>query len=466
VSLAQGFPGSYAQLHTYHDILCKEKDPTATCAAWQPASFGADNYAGTNDQSEKTKALYGQLRFGWDNLKYPVDGNVGLRYVKTDSTARGYTVFSSTAPTGGAQVGVPIPNIRPFAEAKDYENSYHNFLPSLNLRLKASDTLQFRFAAAAAMSRPDFTQLQGYTTLSETADTSTNAAGVTTVNSVSLTGSGDGNPNLRPTTSKQIDVTMEWYFAPTGSFTAALFNKRLKDIIVKQLYTKQLPDTDGKMHDFTVTGPVNGAKGHARGIELAFQQYFDKLPGALSGLGVQANFTFVDSKRDLYNGVSQKYCTGGDNAANLNLNLNGCDTNGLTFGDLPLENLSRQSYNIALLYDKGPWSSRLAYNWRSKSLQGVNVNGTKGSDGLDSNPASPTYGQTNVAWALPTWADAYGQLDASVFYKFSDKVSLGLEAQNLTDSTYKQLMQQNIGMMGRAWFKTGRRVVAKLSYDF
>jgi TonB-dependent receptor len=466
VSLAQGFPGSYAQLHTYHDILCKEKDPTATCAAWQPASFGADNYAGTNDQSEKTKALYGQLRFGWDNLKYPVDGNVGLRYVKTDSTARGYTVFSSTAPTGGAQVGVPIPNIRPFAEAKDYENSYHNFLPSLNLRLKASDTLQFRFAAAAAMSRPDFTQLQGYTTLSETADTSTNAAGVTTVNSVSLTGSGDGNPNLRPTTSKQIDVTMEWYFAPTGSFTAALFNKRLKDIIVKQLYTKQLPDTDGKMHDFTVTGPVNGAKGHARGIELAFQQYFDKLPGALSGLGVQANFTFVDSKRDLYNGVSQKYCTGGDNAANLNLNLNGCDTNGLTFGDLPLENLSRQSYNVALLYDKGPWSSRLAYNWRSKSLQGVNVNGTKGSDGLDSNPASPTYGQTNVAWALPTWADAYGQLDASVFYKFSDKVSLGLEAQNLTDSTYKQLMQQNIGMMGRAWFKTGRRVVAKLSYDF
>jgi iron complex outermembrane receptor protein len=466
VSLAQGFPGTYAQLHTYHDILCKEKDPTATCAAWQPASFGADNYAGTNDQSEKTKAVYGQLRFGWDNLKYPVDGNVGLRYVKTDSNARGYTVFTSTAPTGSNMVGVSVPNILPFAEGKDYQNSYHNFLPSLNLRLKASDTLQFRFAAASALSRPDFTQLQGYTTLSETADTSTNAAGVTTVNSVSLTGSGDGNPNLRPTTSKQIDVTMEWYFAPTGSFTAAVFNKRLKDIIIKQVYTKQLPDTAGQMHDFTVTGPVNGASGHARGVELAFQQYFDKLPGAWSGLGVQANFTFVDSKRELYKGVYSKYCTGGDNAANLNLNLNGCDTNGLTFGDLPLENLSRQSYNLALLYDKGPVSARLAYNWRSKALQAVNVNGTKGTDGLDSNPASATYGQTNVAWALPTWSDAYGQLDASVFYKFTDKVSLGLEAQNLTDATYKQLMQQNIGMMGRAWFKTGRRVVAKLSYDF
>ncbi len=393
-----------------------------------------------------------------------MDGNIGVRYVKTDSTAHGYTVFNSTAPTGPTQ-GVQIPVISPFAKAQDFDNSYHNVLPSLNLRLKASDTLQFRFAAASALSRPDFTQLQAYTQLSQSAD-STTVNGVTTVNSLTQSGIGSGNPNLRPTTSKQFDLTMEWYFAPTGSFTAAVFNKRLKDIIINQVYNYQIPDSTGKLQNFTVTGPVNGAKGTAKGIELAYQQYFDKLPGALSGLGVQANFTFVDSKRDLYNPVYSKYCTGGDSAANVNLNLNGCDTNGTTFGNLPLENLSRQSYNLALLYDKGPWSARLAYNWRSKSLQGVNVNGTKGGDGTDSNPASPTYGQTNVAWALPTWADAYGQLDASAFYKFSDKVSLGVEAQNLTDSTYKQLMQQNIGMMGRAWFKTGRRVVAKLSYDF
>jgi TonB-dependent receptor len=281
---------------------------------------------------------------------------------------------------------------------------------------------------------------------------------------VSLTGSGDGNPMLRPTTSRQIDLTAEWYFAPTGSFTAAVFNKRLKDIVVKQTYIKQLADTSASC--MTSPSPVRStAPGYARGFELAFQQYFDKLPGALSGLGVQANFTFVDSERKLYTPVYQKYCTGGDNAANVNLNMNGCDTNGTTFGNLPLENLSRQSYNLALLYDKGP-SRRVAYNWRSKALQGVNVNGTKGGDATDSNPASPTYGQTNVAWALPTWSDAYGQLDASMFYKFTDKIQLGLEAQNLTDSTYKQLMQQNIGMMGRAWFKTGRRVVAKLSYDF
>jgi TonB-dependent receptor len=465
VSLAEGYPGSYATLHSYYDMLCADAGNTCT-SGWKPASFGTDP-SGTNNQSEKTQALYGQLRFGWDELKYPIDGNVGLRYVKTKSNAQGYIVYTSTAPTGGNLTGVPIPNIAPFAKAQDFENNYHNFLPSLNLRLKATDKLQFRFAAASALSRPDFTQLQGYTTLSQSADTVTNTAtGVTTVNSVSQTGVGTGNPNLRPTTAKQVDLTMEWYFAPTGSFTAAVFNKRLKDIIINQIYNYQLADTKGTPQNFTVTGPVNGASGHARGFELAYQQYFDKLPGALSGLGVQANFTFVDSKTDLYNPVSQKYCTSDSTAANVNLNLNGCDTNGTTFGDLPLQNLSRQSYNLALLYDKGPWSARLAYNWRSKSLQAVNVNGTQGTDGLDTNPSSPTYGQHVVAWGLPTWAGAYGQLDASVFYKFSDKLQLGLEAQNLTDATYHQLMQQSTGMMGRAWFKTGRRASVKLSYDF
>ena len=466
VSLAQGFPASYAQLHTYHDILCQAINPASSCTPWAPATFGTDP-SGNNDQSEKTKALYGQLRFGWDDLKYPIDGNVGLRYVKTDSTAHGYTVFTSSAPNGGILTGVPVPSILPFSKAQDFDNSYHNFLPSLNLRMKASDELQFRLAIAQGLSRPDFTQLQAYTSLSQTANSTTNTAtGVTNVNSVSQTGTGTGNPNLRPTTSRQIDLTAEWYFAPTGSFTAAVFNKQLKDIIINRSYDYQLPDTTGKMQDFTVTGPINGAKGYARGIELSFQQYFDKLPGAWSGLGVQANYTFVDSKRDLYSPISQKYCSGGNTADNLNLNLNGCDTNGMTFGNLPLEGLSRQSYNLALLYDKGPWSGRLAYNWRAKSLQAVNVNGTQGTDGLDSNPASPTYGQHNVAWALPTWSGAYGELDGSLFYKINEQLQLGVEAQNLTNALYRQLMQQSTGMNTRAVFSTGRRVSAKLSYNF
>ncbi len=470
VGLATGYPETYTALHKYHDILCAEQHggSSASCGAWTPATFGTDP-SGLNQQSEKTKAFYTQLRFGFDDLAFPVDGNVGVRYVKTDSTAFGYTVFKPqiSIPAGYTQTGPAIPNIPAFAQAQDYNNSYGNVLPSLNLRMKASEKLQFRFAYAGALSRPDFSDMQGYTSLSETADTTNNTAThVLTVNHVNLTGNAAGNPMLKPTTSRQLDLTAEWYFAPGSSVTMAVFNKQLKDIVINQTYTYALPDVTGAMHDFTVTGPVNGAKGHARGVELAYQQYFDKLPGWMSGFGVQANYTYVDSKRELYKPVYQPYCSGAGNAENLNLGLNGCDTNGQSFGNLPLQNLSKNAYNLALMYDKGPISARLAYNWRSKSLQNVNVNGTQGGDGTDTNPASSTYGQTNVAWGLPTWADSYGQLDASVFYKLSENLTLGLEAQNINDAKFRQLMEQHIGMKGRAWFVSGPRYSAQVRYVF
>jgi TonB-dependent receptor len=468
VALANGYPDSYAALHKYHDILCAEAHggDTSSCGAWKPATFGTDP-AGTNDQSEKTRAFYTQVRFGFDELRYPIDGNLGVRYVKTNMTAHGYTTFTPniTIPSGNSVTGQPIVSIPAFKQAQDFDNSYHNVLPSLNLRMKANDQLQFRFGFAGAMSRPDFSQLQAYTTLSQTADLTSNGT-VTTVNSVNLSGEASGNPKLRPITSRQTDLTAEWYFSPVGSFTVAVFNKRLKDVIINQVFNFQIPDVSGNMQNFAVTGPVNGAKGHARGIELAYQQYFDKLPGWMSGIGLQANYTYVDSKQKLYSPVFSPFCGGSGQTASLNTNMNGCDTNGQTFSDLPLPLLSKNAYNIALLYDKGPWSARLAYSWRSKNLQAVNVNGTNGGDGTDTNPASPTFGQHVVRWALPTWADSYGTLDASLFYQATERLSIGLEGTNLTDAKYRQLMQQHTGMMGRAWFVSGPRYSIKMRYSF
>ncbi|WP_431103669.1 TonB-dependent receptor [Roseateles noduli] len=465
VNTTSGYPDSYAALHKYHDILCAEQHggDTSACAPWTPASFGTDP-AGTNDQRERTQAAFAQLRFAMDDWKYPVDGNVGLRVVRTESRASGYTVFSGKQVPAGA-TGVPVPVIPNFSEAGNFQNNYTDALPSLNLRLKASEKLQFRFALGKGISRPDFSQLQAYTTLSQDF-TSTTVNGQTVVSNVTQTGTASGNPMLKPIKSTQGDLTAEWYFDRTGSLTFGAFHKQLRDIILNQTFVRQIPDASGQLQNFITTGPINGAKGRATGFEVAFQTYFDKLPGWLAGFGIQANYTFVDSKTKLYDPVSQAYCSGGNSAGNLNLNLNGCDTDGRTFGNLPLQNLSKNAYNLALLYDRGDISARLAYSWRSKYLQAVNVNGTQGGDGLDTNPASPTQGQTNVAWGLPVWAGSYGQLDAGVYYKFSEHLTFGVEAQNLTNATYKQLMQQQIGTVGRAWFDTGRRytVTARMSF--
>ena len=140
------------------------------------------------------------------------------------------------------------------------------------------------------------------------------------------------------------------------------------------------------------------------------------------------------------------------------------------FSDLPLQGLSKKTVNLALMYGHGPLQMRLAYNWRSGFLLGVNNFGTNGTDLLDLNPASPTYGvhrtDNTQAYGLPLWQEAYGQLDGSIFYQVTPKFRIGLEAQNLGNTVTKQTMQQHSGMLGHAWFYTGRRFAAKASYDF
>ena len=459
VSLAAGYPNSYALLHGYTNELCS--GGSTTCSFYHPAAYGTNDPAGTNVQTERTQTAFSQLRFGWDDWKIPVDGNLGLRMVRTEADAHGYTVYTPPSNVPAGATGVPIPVIPAFAVAKDFKNTYNDFLPSLNLRAKATNDLQFRFALAKAMTRPDFSQMQAYTTLSTTPTYA--SSGSSDVVSVSNTGTGSGNPNLRPIKSNQADVTAEWYFSKASSLTFAAFDKELKDIIVNQSYNVPVTDASGNTVQFTTTAPVNGAKGYARGFEVAYQQYFDKLPGFLSGFGVQANYTFVNSHTSPYNPVNAAFCGGTSGGAdNLNLNINGCDTNGQPFGNLPLQGVSRNTFNFALLFDQGPISARVAYNWRSKYLQAVNVNGTQGTDGTD--PANPTV--HNLAWGLPLYADGFGQLDASIFYKIDDHFTVGLEGTNLTDSTYKQLMQQHIGMMGRAYFTSGPSYNAQLRYTF
>jgi iron complex outermembrane receptor protein len=478
-NMARGYPGTYDLLHSYRDSLCADGQ---VCTPYIRSTFSPTDYTMINDVSEKARAAYTQLRFGFDDLKYPIDGNIGIRVVRTNLVAAGYTSYSPptpiTTPVGGSISGVPVPVIAAFAIPNDYDNSYNKVLPTMNLRMKYSDKLQFRLGFGTAMSRPDFNQMQGSASLNEswsaivtpaqlTADNHTIAVpGHVEVTSVSLGGNADGNPRLKPIMARQIDLTAEWYFAQGSSLTFAIFNKDLKDVIVSQMSTLQHADVNGKLQTFTVSSPTNGALGKARGFEVAYQQYYDNLPSWMSGFGTQASFTFVNSKRTLYRPITNAYCSSASDAVgtgNLDLYTNGCDTDGRTFSDLPLVGLSRTSANLALMYDKGPLSMRLAYNWRSRYLQAVNTWGARGTDGKNADPAN--LGAT-VAYGLPLWAASYGQLDGSIFFKLTDKLQIGLEAQNLNNAVFKQEMQQHAITAAHAWFVTGPRYTAQMRYSF
>ena len=480
-ALARDFPNGWSKLHDYHTLLCQEQAAAqgwGTCDAWKPATF--DTPSALNTQTEKTRAAYAQLRFGFDDLKYPIDGNVGIRYVRTANTTHGYIAYDPTNVSIPGDVPVEgvntLVNIAKFETPRSTDTSYNNWLPSLNLRMKVNDQLQFRFAAAKAMARPDFNQLQSLTTLSSPANQLTIKDPVTLADQRvvfsgnNLTGTSDGNPLLKPVTATNIDLTAEWYFAKAGSLTVSAFNKDIKNIIVNTTYGYTVKDVNGKDQTFAVTHPINGAHGYARGFEIAHQQYYDFVPDWLRGIGTQASWTYVSSERKLNQEVPAAFCAGSDQS-NMNLSMNGCDTDGRPFGNTPLEGLSRHTINFAVMYEQHGLSARLAYNWRSRYLVAVNTWGSRGNNGLNTNPAAgdrfliPTP-NSDQAYGLPLWQAPYGQLDGSIFYDFTDRFRVGLEAQNLNNAKTRQQMQQHAGMFTRQLYMSGPRYTIQAQYSF
>jgi len=460
LDLAKGYPGSYAALPQILQLECQDgnalygtsNDCSTAGSDWKPMTFDGDP-ANTSKVKEQTQAVYGTLRFSDDDLRFPTEGNLGVRVVHTRTVVHGYTVFT---PTSNPPPDAPV--FDAINEPHVVVRSYVDVLPSLNLKTDLTDKLQARLALSQGMYRPGFGDLQDYETLNQNI-TTTNSA----ISNITYTGStrNNGNPNLKPIRANNYDVSLEWYPHPGTTLTADVFFKQIKDIILSSAHVENYRDVAGNSQGFLVTSQDNVAKGTVGGLELGATTYFDRLPGLegavpdwLKGFGVSANYTYIHSAQKLYHPFNLPYCPSSSAFNNGNLSLYGCDTNGLPFQSLPIQYLSKNAFNFAFLYDAGPLSARLAYSWRSRFLQGVNVNGTQGSDGTSADPARK--GAQDVGWGLPTWQEATGQWDAGLDYKFSDKLMFSFSATNLTDIVIRQTQQQHIGAMGRAWFEPGR----------
>lgn len=403
-------------------------------SGWQPDKFLLED---TNRQSEDTYAAYVLLRFAGDVGAFPLDGNVGVRYVKTETAASGYV----QQPDWTSYALLP-PNVAALGSgatiAVTQEGSYSNVLPSLNLRLKLTPDLQWRFAFSKAIARPTFDQLRAHVSLGgsieEVVDTTTDPPTPISQTVTSFTGDG-GNPWLKPMQAAQFDTALEWYFAQQGALTATAFYKDVKDYFIN--------GTQRQNHfgqDWVVQTTVNGDKGIIRGFEVGYSQFFDFLPGILKGLGFQGNFTRVDSK-----------------------GAPGPTAGATTPPGLPLEGLSPKAYNAMLMYQRGPIEARLAYNWRERWLLTTMDGDGKGT----------------------VWNDDFGKLDASVFFRVNDHVQIGLEANNISNTTQRLLVgpykysleadaatpEYNVDYIDtrlyrNAWFTFDRRIAATIRVTF
>jgi len=194
-------------------------------------------------------AVYGQANFSGDDYR----GNLGLRYVATDTSADYYGyIDTSTIET---------------------ENSdYADWLPSFNLALNLSENVILRMSAAKVISRPN------YSFLNPAANIPTNDGGAASVNITR------GSIKLDPYRATQADIGVEWYFNDESLLSATLFSKDIRSFIVPGANQSTIKANG---IDYIVNEPGQGLGGQLQGIEGQYQQQMGEF-------GWSANITYTE----------------------------------------------------------------------------------------------------------------------------------------------------------------------------
>ncbi|HEX4573822.1 MAG TPA: TonB-dependent receptor, partial [Gemmatimonadales bacterium] len=195
-----------------------------------------------------------------------------------------------------------------------------------------------------------------------------------------------GNPNLRPQHAWNVDLLFEHFLASVGVLSAGVFYKRITDFIL--------------VRDFTYSGPYapfvgyrgtqqqNGGDGHLTGFELDWVQHLTFMPGILSGLGFDANYTHVSST-------------------------------------VVVDTLGRQAQllrqapdlaNVAVTYDRGRVSSRIAWTYNGANIAG--------------------YGDGSGSPSGDNYFYAHSQIDASAIVRVTRGMQVQFQVLNVNNAVF------------------------------
>jgi iron complex outermembrane recepter protein len=347
-----------------------------------------------NGTNEQNTAAYIRMNFeGGDEHRW--SGNAGFRYVRQDTRVNGGITFPTLNLSPAVLATLPA-DVRAFANGASNtdaaQSSYNALLPSLNIKYELAPDLIMRFGVSKALAFPELGNLRYNYNINAQITTTNNVATLDRFFRVS------GNPFLEPMSSTNFDLSLEYYFGATDYVSAAFFHKDIKNFFSSREDVEAITN-NGVTQLVEVSQPTNIGEGTINGFEFAYQQFFDSLPGVLSGLGMQFNYTYLNPS-ELPQQNLRPVQSGSPSDA---------DRASVPFDGLPLQGLSKHQFNLVGLFQNAKFEARLAYNWRDDYLL--------------------TIREVNIG--LPTFAKARGQLDGSVFYRFNDQWQIGLEASNL-----------------------------------
>lgn len=405
-----------------------------------PASFSVDRR--TREQSQ---SLYVQAETFWDVGSIPMGLAAGLRYESTKVTSSALV----PAATGVDWVGNNEYAVRFGAPTfTTLVGKYDHVLPSIDFDADLRPDLKFRASYGESIGRPSWEAIQGGQTLDQLARFDGG------------TGS-QGNPALKPLKSKNIDLSLEFYYAK-GSYAAlGFFEKRIANYVGNEIvrespfglrtpaegvwYNEAITaggctagdsacirtyifDTyDGRfgvdraagiipgqpgdpVMSFRISRPANKDSASLRGVELNLQHLF-----AGTGFGASFNYTHVTSNLKYNNaGFGQQFA---------------------------LVGLS-DTANVVAFYEAANWQVRVAYNWRDGFLASV-------FDGAGPNPV---------------YFEPYKQVDVSASVDVNKQLTLSIEGINLTDAYQRAYGRNERQLVGVS--QTGPRYMIGARYKF
>lgn len=333
-------------------------------------SFDAIQRDNSFTVEEETISAYLEMDFVGDLAKRPIYTTGGVRIEQTDVDVSGtQAVLESLTVLDATELNQNYGTPAPIAETADYDV----VLPNIAMKWEYTDDVIFRAAASRSLTRP-------------TLESMSPAVVITTTRQGGDLRSFSGNPNLKPFTSDNFDLSAEWYYGDASYASFGYFKKEVSNFIVNGQSSLTFDAASGVVQDpssgadavFTNTLPSNGENASVDGLELAWQHTFD------SGFGFIANATFADSNAD----------------------LNPADVTQI----FALTGLS-DSMNLVGFYEDGPFQVRLAWNWRDEFVQSL----------------------TQVQGNGPTIVEDYQQLDMSGSYDINDNLAVFFEGINLTE---------------------------------
>jgi len=367
---------------------------------------------------EKTWAPYIQSTHTFDLGENPAHLRLGLRYEKTkvDSFAK-VPSPQRTVWSGGNETGIDYGDPKIFT-VTSLKGEYQNWLPAIDFDMSPIKNVKLRASYSHTLTRATYNNLQ---------------AGLALASPIRIGGStaDQGNPGLIPYKSYNVDLSAEWYYAPTSYISIGFFHKVVKNFIqdiqnnqpafgltnaaagahanearaalgadatAQQLINyiaAKYPDTADYDSNGNVTGIIGQPDDPAvnfirtsrinsdqqatlRGWEFAIQHSFWE-----TGFGTILNYTVVKSDKNFNNSlphtVNQFAVPGASNSA-----------------------------NAVFFYDKHGLQARVAYNWRAGFYTGGSSD--------------------------PGYINSYGQYDVSASYEIRKGITIFGEGINITNA--------------------------------